>query len=432
MAVSIAIAILVICLIIGIPVAFSFLISTLYLILTQDYDPSFLLPYGYSKMGNIVLLAIPLFILAGGIMEKGGIGGKLVDFVDVLIGRIKGGLGAVAVVSCAIFGSITGSAAATLSCIGSIMFPRLQAKGYPVGYSAALLANASVLGLLIPPSAIMILYAWVGNQSVLASFLATVVPGLILMTLLCLVNYFLLRKNPNIQMSDPVPLPELAGQLRKKSWSALPALAMPFLILGGIYAGIITPTEAAAVAVLYAIPVGFFIYKGLNWRNLKEVLIESATTTGVIMVMLFAVMILCRLYIMEDLPNTMLEVLSAISPNKYVILLMINLLLIGLGMIMDDVSAVLIATPIFLPVAISIGVDPIHFAAILAVNLGMGNITPPTAPLLYLGGRLGKAPINQMLMPTLYMLLFAWIPTLVIVTLIPEVALFLPQLILQK
>ncbi len=425
-----SLVLLVITLIIGVPVPFAFLVATTLLVITGGYSPSFLLPYGFSKMSTIVLLAIPLFIMAGGIMERGNIGDKLVDLVDLFVGRIKGGLGVVAVVSCAVFGSITGSACATLSCIGSIMFPRLEKAGYPRGHSAALLANASVLGMLIPPSAIMILYSWVGNQSVLASFLSSVIPGIILTILLSVINMFLLRQNEDLVLAAPISSREKWSLFRVRGKRAVPALVMPVLVLGGIYGGIMTPTEAAAVAAVYSIPVGFWIYKGLTRKDFFEVLVESGTTTGVIMVMLYAVMILSRLYIMEDLPTQILNLLMAVSTNRYAILFMINIFMIIIGMIMDDVSAVLLSTPILLPIILKLGFSPVHFAAIVGVNLGMGNITPPAAPLLYLGGRVGNAPINEMLMPTVWMLLFGWLPTLALTTYVPGLATFLPNLIL--
>ena len=425
-----SLVLLVITLIIGVPVPFAFLVATTLLVITGGYSPSFLLPYGFSKMSTIVLLTIPLFIMAGGIMERGNIGDKLVDLVDLFVGRIKGGLGVVAVVSCAVFGSITGSACATLSCIGSIMFPRLEKAGYPRGHSAALLANASVLGMLIPPSAIMILYSWVGNQSVLASFLSSVIPGIILTILLSVINMFLLRHNEDLVLAAPISSREKWSLFRVRGKRAVPALVMPVLVLGGIYGGIMTPTEAAAVAAVYSIPVGFWIYKGLTRKDFFEVLVESGTTTGVIMVMLYAVMILSRLYIMEDLPTQILNLLMAVSTNRYAILFMINIFMIIIGMIMDDVSAVLLSTPILLPIILKLGFSPVHFAAIVGVNLGMGNITPPAAPLLYLGGRVGNAPINEMLMPTVWMLLFGWLPTLALTTYVPGLATFLPNLIL--
>lgn len=428
--VLIALLLLFVTLTIGIPVPFAFLASTAYMLFAGGYSPSFLLPYGFSKMSTSVLLAIPLFIMAGGIMERGKIGDKLVDLVDLFVGSVKGGLGVVAVVSCAVFGSITGSACATLSCIGSIMFPRLEKAGYPRGHSAALLSNAAVLGMLIPPSAIMILYAWVGNQSVLASFLSSVIPGIILTILLSLVNMYLLRNNKDLVLTAPIPFQQKMSLFGARGKKAIPALMMPVLVLGGIYGGIMTPTEAAAVAVIYAIPVGFWVYRGLKTKDFWAVLIEAGTTTGSIMVMLFAVMILARLYIMEDLPGAIMTLLTSITTNRYAILFMLNVFMIIMGMLMDDVSAVLLSTPILLPIVIQLGFSPVHFAAIVGVNLGMGNITPPAAPLLYLGSRVGNAPINEMLMPTVWMLVFGWLPTLVLTTYVPQLSLFLPRLIL--
>ncbi len=430
MVVVIALLVLMITLFIGVPIPFAFLASAAYLIFVQGYDPSFLFPYGFSKMNSIVLLAIPLFIMAGSLMEKGGIGDKLVELVEVVVGRVKGGLGVVMVVSCAIFGAISGSSSATISCIGSIMLPKLYKKGYPRGHCSALIASSGVLGILIPPSMLMILYAWIGNQSVLASFLAAAVPGVILMTLLSLVNIFLLRNNTDIKVEESFNIAKTTKLLGVRGVKATPALMMPVIVLGGIYGGIMTPTEGAAVAVVYSIPVGFFVYKGLNKENFMKAFVDAAITTGVIMVMLFGVMMLSRLYIMENLPAKIIGFLTSISSNKIVIMMMINLFMIIIGMLMDDVSAVLLSTPILLPVVTQIGINPIHFAAILGVNLGMGNITPPTAPLLYLAGRIGGAKVNEMLLPTLYMILFAWLPTLLLITYFPQISLFLPNLIL--
>jgi len=207
---------------------------------------------------------------------------------------------------------------------------------------------------------------------------------------------------------------------------------MPFIILGGIYGGIMTPTEAAAVSVLYAIPVGIFIYRGLTLRGLVDAIAETSTTTGVVMVMFFMVMIMSRLLVMENVPNQIADYLLSITDNKYIILIMVNIFMIIIGMLMDDVSGILLCTPILLPIVTGIGIHPVHFAAILGVNLGMGNITPPTAPMLYLSGRVCNAKINKMLSPIMILIIFAWIPTLILTTFIPELALTLPKLILPK
>ena len=216
----------------------------------------------------------------------------------------------------------------------------------------------------------------------------------------------------------------------EKFKKALPALMMPVIILGGIYSGIMTPTEAAAVAVIYAIPVGFFIYKGLTLPVLKNSLIEAGITTGSIMVMMFGCTIIGRMFIEEDVPGRLLELMYTISHDKYMILLMLNIFMVILGMIMDDTSAVMLATPIMIPIINEIGISPVHFAAIVAVNSGMGNITPPCAPLLYLSGGLSKTPINEALKPCLYFILFGWLPVLIVTTYFPALSMWLPRMVL--
>ncbi len=414
-------------LVIGVSVPMAFGAVLIVISLFGGHDVSGFMPAGHWKMNTIVLLAIPLFILAGGIMERGKIAAPLVSLAELLVGRMRGGLTAAAVFASAIFGSISGSAAATLTCIGSIMMPHLRKANYPEGQAAAVIVSACPLGLLIPPSASMILYAWVTQQSVLKCFLSTVIPGLILVTLLCVVNFFQLRKREDLQLAER---PEsYAGELKTRSWVALPALFMPAIILGGIYGGIMTPTEAAGVAVVYAIPIGFWVYKGLNRENFWPVILSSGVTIGVVMLMVFMVLIVSRFLIFEDIPGMAKALVFSISENPIVVLLMVNLVMILIGMVMDDISGLLLSAPLLLPIVTSVGMDPIHFAAVLGVNLGMANITPPTAPLLYLGARVTNTPVNKIIFPTLVFIAFAWIPTLLLTTFVPEIALWLPNLI---
>ena len=363
------------------------------------------------------------------IIDKGGIGEKLVDTIERFTGKIKGGLGVVTVVACAVFGAVSGSSSATLTCIGSIMTPRLKEQGYSDGVIGTLLASSGVLGILIPPSMIMILYAWSGGVSVLACFLATILPGIILVVLFSLINIYWAKHNPNMKAYAYLVDKAAVPALKKKGQSAIPALMMPVIILGSIYGGILTCTEAAALSVAYAIPVGFLYYKQLDRNTFREALVQAGRSAGVIMAMLFAVQILSRLYISQNLPDMILGLLTSISSNKYIILLMINVFMIIIGMLMDDCSATILVTPILLPVMQQLGISPIHFAAILGVNIGMGNVTPPTAPLLYLAGRISGAQVKDMLKPTLTLIAFAWLPTLLVTTFIPQLAMFLPTLL---
>jgi len=428
MLIGIAVLVLIVVLMLGVPIPFAFFASSLVVVVGGGYDYTFLLPYGFTKVSSLILVAIPLFILAGNLMEKSGIGTALVNFVEMFIGRLKGGLGAVMVISCALFGAISGSGFATLTCIGTIMLPRMYAAGYPRGISSALISSASLLGLLIPPSLNMIVYGFIGGVSVLACFLSTVIPGIILVILLSATNFWLLRKNTTIKLQDKMEPAVWGKTLVKRTGQAIPAMIAPVIILGGIYGGFLTPTEAAAVSVIYTIPVGIWFYKGLNGKTFKESLVIASTTAGVIMIMLLSVMMLSRLYVMEDVPKMILDAMTSITDTTWVLILMVNLFLIIIGMLMDDTSAILLCTPILLPVAVQLGIDPVHFAAILGVNLGLGCVTPPTAPFLYLGSRIGNAPINEMMGPTMWFIVFAWLPTLAVTTYIPGLAMWLPRL----
>ena len=413
----------------GVPVPFSFFGVSILLVYLGGYDTSFLLPYGYTKVSSYVLLAIPLFIMAGGIIERSNMGEKLVNFVELFVGKVKGSLGVVAVVSCAIFGAISGSAAATQSVIGSIMWPRMEAAGYSKGKSAALIASSCLLGGMIPPSGLMIIYAWTAQVSVLQCFLATLIPGIIMAVMFSVAFVIMLRNDEGVQVLEAGSRKEYFQIAKKRTWDAIPALLFPVIILGGIYGGYMTATEAAAVSVVYAVLVGFLIYRQLKLRSLGSVLVETATTTGVIMIMLFMVMMLSRLLIMEDVPGMFLDLVTSISTNKYVILIMVNIFMIIIGMLMDDVSSVLLCTPLLMPIMQSIGISPIQFASIICVNISLGCVTPPCAPLLYLASRLSNTPVSAMLKPTLQLIIFVWLPALLMVTFIPELSLILPGFI---
>lgn len=430
MVVAIAIVLICILLAIGVSVPLAFAGVLILLAYTGGHDVSGFLATGHWKMNSVILLAIPLFIMAGGIMQRGKIANPIVEIAELMFGHLRGGLTAASVVASAMFGAISGSGAATLTCIGGIIMPHLRRAKYPDGYSAALVISASPLGLLIPPSAAQLLYAWVGQLSVLRCFLATLLPGIILTTLLIIVNFVVLRNNQTIRVTE-IPQ-QFFLQLTKKTWTALPAIFMPLIILGGIYGGIMTPTEAAGVAVIYAIPIGFFFYRGLTLRTFYESLKESAITIGVVMAMIFMVLIASRFLIFEDIPGMAEDLIYSISENPIAILLMINVVMLLIGMLMDDISGIILSASLLLPIAQGVGVDPIHFAAIVGVNLGMGNITPPTAPLLYLGAQVTKVSVRELIGPTMIFILFAWFPTLLLTTFVPQVALFLPDLLLSK
>lgn len=430
MAIIFASILIIVGLLLGMYIQNIFAMAAIILVAMLGYKSSFLLTYGFGIINTLVLLCVPLFIAVGLLMEKSGIGKHLINFVDLFVGRFKSGLAIVCILASGAFGSISGSAFATLSCIGSIMKPRFKERGYPEEFSAALVTCSSPLGLLIPPSAHMVLYSWAGRQSMLACFLATVVPGCILMLLMSVTCYFILRNNNDVITREKLPLNEFIKTAAERTTTTIPALVMPVIVLGGIYSGVFTPTEAAAVAVVYTIPVGFFIYRKLTIKNLVETFIDTASTTGVVMVMIFCTMMLSRIYIMEDLPGLITGFLEGFSVSKNVVLLGVNILLLIMGMLMDDTSAMLLTAPILIPVLQEFGVDPIQFAGIIGVNLGVALLTPPTAPCLYFGSKVMGMDIVSMLPTTLKILVFAYMPTLILTTYIPGITLWLPKFIL--
>jgi len=425
----ILIAIILICVLltIGVSVPLAFGGVLILLVYTGGYDPSGFFATGHWKLNSVILLAIPLFIMAGDIMQRGKIAKPIVEIAELFFGHLRGGLSAASVVASGLFGAISGSGAATLTCIGSIIMPHLRKANYPPGISGAIVISASPLGLLIPPSGAQLLYAWIGQLSVLKCFLATVIPGIILMIMLIIVNFVILRKDKNIQITE---IPDrFFNVLARKSAIATPAILMPMIILGGIYGGIMTPTEAAGVAVIYAIPVGFFVYRGLTLQLFYESLRESSITIGVVMVMIFTVLVASRFLIFEDIPGIAEDFIYSISDDPLVIFLMLNLVMLLIGMLMDDISGILLSASLLLPIAQNAGMDPIHSAAVLGVNLGMGNITPPTAPLLYLGAQVTDVPVRKLIWPTMIFILFAWMPTLMLTTFFPQIALWLPNVV---
>jgi len=418
-------------LILGVPVPFCFMAAVFSTFLMGNYSTMFIISTGFKQVNSMAVLAILFFILMGGLMGTGGIASRLVAISDSVLGRKKHGLGTVTIISCAIFGAISGTCSAAVASIGSIMIPRMMERGYPRGQATALVACPSVLGQLIPPSVPMVLYAWVTWQSVGACFLSTVVPGLIMVCLYCFMNAFMIRNEP-IEVLPDVPTKQKIEDFGKATFNGFWALLMPVIVLGGIYGGIFTPTEAAGVAVIYCLPVGFFIYKSMNLRQFGDALISTVTTTGVVIVMVFFVMVLSRMYVMENVPQRLIATLTGFTSNKLTILLMINLFLLILGMLVDDFSGTLLAAPLLFPLITEIGIHPIHFAAILGTNLGLGNKTPPTAPILYLAGRVGQCRFEKLVKPAVTFMTTCSVPVVLLTTYCPMVSLWLPHLLMPK
>ncbi|MEC8080378.1 MAG: TRAP transporter large permease [Marinomonas sp.] len=421
-----AIGAVIVLMMVGVPVVYSFAAMTLVLSIVYDVDVSSLMTTGFWSVNSIILLALPLFVMTGYLMQAGGMASRLVHFVESLVGKSRTGMGSSMVMACGVFGAISGTASAAVASIGTIMIGPMEKHGYKREYTSALLGISSLLGLLIPPSLTMILYAVVTRQSVAACFLATIGPGILLIIMLCLLNWIKMRNAPGEVVK--MTFKERTDLISKNFWKAMPALMLPVIILGGIYGGVFTPTEAAAIAVVYAIPVGLFVYRELSLKDLARCLVSAAATTGVIMVILVFSFVSSRIFTFERVPQELTELLMETFQNKILILLVVNIFLILLGMIMDDVSVVAIISPLLLPVMVNIGVDPIQFAAIVGTSVVIGCNSPPMAPILFMTCRIGKVGMSQVMKPALFFMFFAALPVMLVTTYWPPLALYLPKL----
>jgi tripartite ATP-independent transporter DctM subunit len=421
--------VLLVLLIIGLPILYTFAASVILMVTGLGMQDTFIITTAYNRISSFTLICAPLFIIAGGIIEKGKMGEHLINFIELFLYKFKGSLAYVSTISCGVFGALTGSAAATLACIGSILSPKMKEAGYEPGFIGALFASASILGLLIPPSSLMIIAAWAMGLSVLTCFMSTMLPGIVLILFLCLVSKFMIKNQHIIKkVNEFKNVKEWGRHTEKTTFKAIPILVLPVIILGGIYGGFMTPTESSAVGALYAVIAAMLIYRTLSVKELGKSLVKSATTSGVVLMSIFSVGVVGKVLIYAGVHDVIAYTIGSFTMNKYIILLIINLILIIVGMLMDDTSGVLICAPLFLPIANIVGVDTYHFISILVVNLCMGAITPPTAPSLYMACRVCDCELKDMLIPDLILILFAWIPTLILTTIFPELSLFLPRL----
>lgn len=423
-----AILVVLVVILIDIPIAFSFGSVAFAFAYLTERDLDFLLPYAFWQAGGFALLALPLFILTGSVMIPSGISDRMINFINAFVGHVKGALGVVTIVACALFGAMSGSASSAIAAVGSVMIPRMAEEGYPRGYVSSLVAVSAVLTILVPPSIPMILFALAGRLPVTACFLSTVGAAFVLIVVFSLLNFHHLR-NHDIRVAASATFKEFADNARTQTVRGIPALILPVIMLGGIYGGIFTPTEAAAVCLTYAIVVGF-LSRELNLSNTADAIVRGAAVTGAVMIILLFIFVMTRAMVLEQIPKEIALWLTSISDNKLVLMLLINVILLLIGMVVDDASGSILAAIVLLPVANEIGIHPIHFAAIVGVNIAAGNITPPCAPLLYLAGAVGKASLIEMLGPTLKFLLIGYVPVILLVTYFPDLALFLPRVLL--
>ncbi|MFS4466860.1 TRAP transporter large permease [Maribacter sp. 2210JD10-5] len=412
-------------LIYGVPVAYSIGISTtLVLVINIPFLPSVTTASQRMTTGidNFALLAIPFFILAGELMNRGGVAKRLIDFAKSLIGSLPGGLAYVNIISAMLFGAISGSAIAAASAIGSALTDKMEKEGYPREFSAAVNISSSTTGLLIPPSNVLIIFALAsgGTASVAALFIAGYIPGILVGLSVMLMVYVYARRK-GLPKADRVSFKRLLIDFK----NAFMSLTLLFIVVGGIVAGIFTATEAAAIAVVYAAILGF-INKELNVKDFRSILLKSAKTTAVVMFLIATSMVMSWLFSFEGIPQMLTSTLVDSVSNPIVVFLIINLILLIVGTFMDMTPAVLIFTPIFLPVAMALGMHPVQFGMIIVLNLCIGVCTPPVGTLLFVGSGVAKVPVTKVIKPLLS-LLAAMTVVLILITFFSEISLWLPR-----
>lgn len=412
--------------IIGLPIVFAFAVSSLlYLMTAMGGNETILISRAFGGVDVFALMAVPFFVYAGDLMKDGGISRALIQSVDKLVGKIKGGMGHVCIVSSAFFGAISGSSGATVAAIGGIMIPEMEKRGYNKDFATALAASAGFLGIMIPPSVPLIIYGLNSQVSVAALFLGTIIPGIIMTCAFMLITYKMVDKwsdaSKNIMAS-------LSGEGEEKR-AVWPALLMPLIILGGIYSGMFTPTEAGAVAVMYGILISAFYYKSLKIKQFLDITTGSALTSAVILVIIGFATVFGWVMTTEHLPVLLCDWVTGITTNRYLILFMIAIIYLVLGMFMETITAIVITTPIFLPLVTAVGVDPLHFGILQQTLLCVGLITPPMALNLLIACKIAKRPITSVMKPLLPFL-FTAVTVAFIVTYIPALSTWLPSVLM--
>ncbi|OLO28655.1 C4-dicarboxylate ABC transporter permease [Alkalihalophilus pseudofirmus] len=417
---------------IGVPVAFSMGLSSMIAMMNEGISLQVAIQRIFSSLDSFTLMAIPFFILAGSLMEYSGISQRLVDFANSLVGRITGGLGMVTVLTAMFFASISGSSAATVAAIGSILIPAMVRRGFPKGFSTSVQAVSGELGVIIPPSIPLIIFALSAGMSISIGdlFLAGIVPGM-LVGLSLMLTIFIISKikgygGPETLTEEDKELMTASGRFKAFRRAILPLL-MPVIILGGIYGGVFTPTEAAAAAVGYAFFLGMFVYRKFNTKIIMDVLKNSVISTAIIMFIIGNAGLFGWVLTSERIPYKVAEWFVSISDSPIIFLLLVNIILLIVGMFLETGAAIVILAPILTPVAVMFGIDPIHFGIIMIVNLAVGMLTPPIGVNLFVACQIAGLRIEQILKPLIPFYLVLLI-NIVLITYLPQLSLWLPQL----
>lgn len=414
---------LVIALILNMPVGIAIGLSSLCAVLADGRLSSlYIVQQLVTSADSFPLMAIPLFILAGELMGAGGVSKRLLNVCNVFLGRFTGGLATVTVVLCMFFAAVSGSGPATVAAIGSMVIPTMLQKGYSKSFTLALIATAGSIGVIIPPSIPMVVYGVSTSTSISALFMAGFLPGLLIGGSLILMSYIYCRRHGWKGDDRRYTFREKMEAI----WDAKWALINPIIILGGIYAGVFTPTEAAAVAAVYAFICGVFIYRELDFKQLFGTLGSACSTTGTTMVIIGCATAFTRILTIEKIPDTITTGILNFSDNMIVILLLINLLLLVVGCFMDTTPAMMVLSPILLPIAMQFGVDPIHFGLIMVVNLAIGFITPPLGINLFVAARVGGSSL-EIVCSGIIKFILVMILDLLLITFIPGISMILPN-----
>ncbi|WP_394140047.1 TRAP transporter large permease [Cytobacillus oceanisediminis] len=408
---------------IGVPIAMALGLSSALVAGIGGLAPLQLVPQQmFNAINSFPLMAIPFFILAGYLMQTGGISQRLVNFASSLVGHITGGLAMVVIITSMFFAAISGSGAATTAAIGSILIPAMIAKGYHVNFASANQAVSGALGVVIPPSIPLILYGIAAKQSVGDMFIAGIIPGIVITCSLLISAYFVSKRKGYLGV-EKASIKDTAKSFN----SAILSLLMPIIVLGGIYGGIFTPTEAAVVAVVYSFIVGVFIYREIKWKEIPKIFKESAVTTSIVMVIISTAGLLSFVLNRLRIPSLVSEVFLDFTTNIYVFIIIVNVFLLVVGMFMEAAAAILIFVPILLPIATSLGMDPIHFGIIVVVNLAIGLITPPVGINLFVATQISKIKIEQITKAIIPFVAILFVDVLII-SLIPFFSTWLPSI----
>ncbi|MBP1775375.1 MAG: C4-dicarboxylate transporter permease [candidate division NC10 bacterium] len=412
---------------INVPVAVTFgLTASLFLALLTDVPLTLIPQQMFGGTDSTVLQAVPFFLLAGALMDKGGISRRLINFANALVGWVTGGLAMVSVVASMFFAGISGSAAADSAAVGSVMIPAMERKGYAKDFAAALIACAGTIGTMIPPSIPMIIYGVTTGTSIGGLFIAGVIPGVLMGLALMAHAYGVSRQRGYSGLGVPSA---------REAWAAfreaLLTLLMPVIVVGGILGGIFTPTEAAAIAVFYSLVLGGLVYRELRWSSLPEILLQTGLSTGIVMFLIATSTAYGWVLARQGIPLTLANTFTGMTTDPWVFLLLANLLLLVVGTVMETVPAIIIFAPVLLPLVKELGVDPVFFGVIMVVNLSMGLASPPSGATLFVSAAIANESLDRVCR-AVWPLFFSMIAILLLITFVPPLVMWLPRLVYAR